>query len=447
MQTTSTTRLRVLDLIRGVAVLGILAVNVANFAAPGSAAVSPDLPHASSAADHAAWLITFVLFEGKMRALFSMLFGASLLLFIERMDAAGRDGTWLQARRLLWLMLFGYLHFMLVWDGDILFLYAVAGFVALLLRRWSPRQMVLAAALTLTVWQGWGLSIWGGSLGDEAAVVSGKAAPAAQKRYAADLALFRANDAQDAIDAKRSWLSLAKHKLTQRAPDPLGLVGFNWGETLPWMLIGMALLKSGLFAGAWPQRRIVQLAVAGLALGGAVTLAFTAWAASQHYPEIALRFAMQFAGVLPHTAMALGYAALLVLSSPLPLAGGAGGGPVRAKEASGAEQEPTPNPSRKREGDTRLLRPIITLRDQIEAAGRMAFSNYLGTSLVMAALCYGWGLGLFGQFGAAQRWTLVLLVWALILSWSQPWLTRYRQGPLEWLWRSLTEWRVLGFRR
>ena len=84
---------------------------------------------------------------------------------------------------------------------------------------------------------------------------------------------------------------------------------------------------------------------------------------------------------------------------------------------------------------------------QLEATGRMAFSNYLGTSVVMAALCYGWGLGLFGQFGAAQRWTLVLLVWALILSWSQPWLTRYRQGPLEWLWRSLTDWRVLGFRR
>ena len=409
MNLAKSTRLRSLDLIRGIAVLGILAVNVANFAAPGSAAVSPDLPHASSAADHAAWLITFVLFEGKMRALFSMLFGASLLLFIERMDATARDGTWLQARRLLWLMLFGYLHFMLVWDGDILFLYAVVGFVALLLRRWSSRQMVLGAALTLAVWQGWGLSIWGGSLGDEAAVVSGKATPAAQKRHAADLALFRAYDAQDAIDAKRSWLSLAKHKLAERVPDPLGLVGFNWGETLPWMLIGMALLKSGLFAGAWPRRRMVRLAAAGLALGGAATLAFAAWAASHHYPEIALRFAMQFGGVLPHTAMTLGYAALLVLAAQA------------------------------------LLRTVPG--QMLEAAGRMAFSNYLGTSLVMTALCQGWGLGLYGQFGAAQRWTLVLLVWALILAWSQPWLTRYRQGPMEWLWRSLTEWKVLAFRR
>ncbi len=402
-------RLRSLDLIRGVAVLGILAVNVANFAAPGSAAVSPDLPLASSAANHAAWLLTCVLFEGKMRALFSMLFGASLLLFIERMNAAGRDGARLQARRLLWLMLFGYLHFALLWDGDILFLYAAVGFVALMLRHWSPRQMVLAAALTLTVWQGWGLSIWGGSLADEAAVIAGTASPAAQKRHAADLAKFRAEDAKDMIDAKRSWLSLAKTKLTERPGAPLNLVGFNWGETLPWMLIGMALLKSGFFAGTWPRRRTVQLAVGGLGLGGAATLAFTAWAASHQYPEIAMRFAMEFAGVLPHTAMALGYAALLVLTARRMLEWAPG--------------------------------------QMLEAAGRMAFSNYLGTSLIMTALCYGSGLGLFGQFGAAQRWTLVLLVWALILSWSQPWLTRYRQGPLEWLWRSLTEGRVLVLRR
>ena len=405
----TSTRIRTLDLIRGVAVLGILAVNVAGFAAPDSAVYSPDMPRPGVWQDHAAWLLTFMLFEGKMRALFSVLFGASLLLFVERANAAGRDGARLQARRLVWLMVFGYLHFALIWDGDILFLYGAIGFAALAVRSWRTSQLMVAAALILATWQVWGAAMWLPSVATELAVESGTASPAVLKQHTADLAEYRAEDAKDVAEAKLSWPAQVRAKWTDRADDPLNLIPYNWGETLPWMLLGMALLRSGFFAGGWPRRRTVWLASVGLSLGGAVTISFALWASRAHYPEVTMHYATSFGLALPHLAMALGYAALLVLAAP------------------------------------RLLR--WAPGQMLEAAGRMAFSNYLGTSMVMAALCYGWGLGLFGQFGAAQRWTLVLLVWALILSWSQPWLTRYRQGPLEWLWRSLTEWRLLGFRR
>ena len=438
-------RLRTLDLIRGVAVLGILAINVAGFAAPDSAAYSPDLPRAGTAglwANHAAYFATLVLFEGKMRALFSVLFGASLLLFVERADAAGRNGARLQARRLGWLLVFGYLHFALIWDGDILFLYAAMGFAALALRHWQPRQWVTAAALTFALWQVWGAVQWLPSLTSEAVVQSGTATPAIQRQHALDLADFRKDDTRDLVEARLSWPAQVQAKLADRADAPLDLIAYNWGETLPWMLLGMALLRTGFFAGQWPRRRMVWLAGAGLGLGGAATLGFALWAERSHYPEVAMHFALSYALALPHLALALGYAALLVLFSPFPLAGGAGGGHV-----IDATEAPTPNPSRKRAGDTAIRRLFGVLTQQLEAAGRMAFSNYLATSLVMSALCSGWGLGLFSQFGAAQRWTLVLLVWAMILAWSQPWLVRYRQGPLEWAWRSLTEWRWLAFRR
>ncbi len=438
-------RLPALDLIRGVAVLGILAINVTGFAAPDSAAYSPDLPRAGTTglwANHAAYLATLVLFEGKMRALFSVLFGASLLLFVQRADKAGRNGARLQARRLAWLLGIGYLHFALIWDGDILFLYAAIGFIALALRNWQPRQLVIAAALTFALWQVWGAAQWLPSLTQEAAVISGTATPAVQRSHARDLAEFRKADARDQTEARLSWPAQVQAKLADRADDPLNLIAYNWGETLPWMLLGMALLRTGFFAGQWPRRRMVWLAAAGLSLGGAATLGFGFWAARNHYPEVAMHFALSYGLALPHLAMALGYAALLVLFSTLPLAGGAGGGPV-----IGATEAPTPNPSRKRAGNPAIRRLFTVLAQQLEAAGRMAFSNYLATSVVMAALCYSWGLGLFGQFGAAQRWTLVLLVWAMMLSWSQPWLVRYRQGPLEWVWRSLTEWKWLAFRR
>ena len=415
MEQAPTERIRTLDLIRGVAVLGIVAINVASFAAPESAAYSPNLPHPTGPANGWAFMANLVLFEGKMRALFSMLFGASMVLFIERAEpagraySAGRNGAALQLRRLGWLGLFGYLHFALLWDGDILFLYAVVGFGALALRQLKQAQLVTAALLLLALWQAMGTAMWAPNLAREHAVLSGQPSAAAQRGYSKLLDTFRKADARSLAEAQLSWPDEVKARLTDRPDYPPTLVFYNWGETLPLMLLGMALLRSGFFAGAWTRRRLRQVAAGGTVLGGGISLAFALWARGAGYPEMAMHYALSYGLVLPHLALALGYAALLALAAP------------------------------------RLLR--TTLGQQLEAAGRMAFSNYLATSLILTALCSGWGLGLFGQFGPAQRWTLVLLVWALMLSWSQPWLARYRQGPMEWLWRSLTEWRWLGFRQ
>ena len=437
-------RIRTLDLIRGVAVLGIVAINVAGFAAPESAAYSPNLPHPTGPANQWAYMANLVLFEGKMRALFSLLFGASLLLFIERADAAGRDGAALQLRRLGWLALFGVLHFTLLWDGDILFLYAVVGLVALGLRHLRPAQLVTAALLLLVLWQAMGSAMWGPSVVREHAVLSGDPSPTAQRNYAELSADFRQTDARDQAEAQLSWPGAVEVRVAGRPEYLPTLVFYNWGETLPLMLLGMALLRSGFFAGQWTRRRLRQVAAGGIALGGGVSLAFALWARGAGYPELAMHYALSYGLVLPHLALALGYAALLVLAASLPPSpSGEGPGVGAVGEPNSQTHKPHPNPSPKGEG---LKRLATTLVQQLEAAGRMAFSNYIATSLILTALCSGWGLGLYGQFGPAQRWTLVLLVWALMLSWSQPWLARYRQGPLEWAWRSLTEWRWLALR-
>ena len=119
-------RIRTLDLIRGIAVMGILAVNVASFAQPGATAYSPHLS-AGGMLEDLVFAIRLVVFEGKMRGLFAMLFGASLLLYLRRKQRDGVEAITLQMRRLFWLALFGLLHFALLWDGDILFLYACVG--------------------------------------------------------------------------------------------------------------------------------------------------------------------------------------------------------------------------------------------------------------------------------------------------------------------------------
>ena len=84
---------------------------------------------------------------------------------------------------------------------------------------------------------------------------------------------------------------------------------------------------------------------------------------------------------------------------------------------------------------------------RVAATGRAAFSNYLGTSIVMTTVFYGYGFGLFGEVGRAEVWVFVLGAWVIMLAWSKPWLEKYHYGPLEWLWRSLARSKMQAMRR
>jgi uncharacterized protein len=268
---------------------------------------------------------------------------------------------------------------------------------------------VLAALVLFTFWQGAGSALLTQPLSAEAAVRAGTASKAQADYYDAIVAEARLKDAGDLAEAGLGFAGQVKSRLTDRPWQPLMLVVFVFGEAFPLMLIGMALYRSGFFSGGWPRRRLKQMALHGIGAGGAMTLAFTIWAHQTGYPEVAMQLAIHFLLSFPHLLMALGYGALLVLAAP------------------------------------RLL--ASRLGQRLEAAGQLAFSNYIATTVIMSAVFGGWGLGLFGQLGEARAWLLVPPVWALLLLWSKPWLFRFRQGPLEWLWRSLTELRVLPLRR
>jgi uncharacterized protein len=402
-------RIESLDLIRGVAVLGILAVNIAGFAGPPAATVTPHIPRPGSPADEVAFAATFVLFEGKMRVLFTLLFGASLALFIERAEATGRDGEVLQLRRLGWLLVFGAAHYFLFWWGDILFVYALGGIAVLFLRDLPSRVIV---PLALVAFVGWHLAGAAESLGALRAeeAVRLRAATAEQARnHAAFLTEFARRAGEELAEVHRGFFAQIGIKLSQRPFHPIEAAWPTLGETVPIMLIGMALQQNGFFRGEWPSRRTRALAAGGLAAGLAITLPILSWLWQRGFPPMAMNLALLYWTALPHLAMALAYAALLVLAAP------------------------------------RLIASRLGRR--VSAAGRMAFSNYIGTTAVMTAIFYGWGLGLAGSVGRAGQLAFVALGWALMLGWSAPWLRRFRQGPLEWLWRSLVERRAMPFRR
>lgn len=376
------TRIEAIDFLRGVAVLGILAINVTGFWGPSLATFSPAIPHAEPAA-YGWFAFAFVVFEGKMRALFSMLFGASMVLFAQAAERKGLDPDAAQVRRLLWLALFGYLHFALLWWGDILFLYALCGTAALLLRRLEPRQLALIAlpfyALVHVIEA---LTALPGVMADQPALMGRIAASVAK-----DTAVLNAGFLQ-AI-----WL-----KLTNSPLQPLTTTLSTFTETVPLMLLGMAMVRGGFFT-AWTRWRLAVLAGSGIVIGGVPTVMAVHWLEGHGWPPQAMFLAIEDGMALPHLLMALGYAALLVLIFPI----------VRQWRIGKA----------------------------LAAAGRCAFSNYLGTTVLMTAIFSGWGLGLGPELPRVWLPAFVLLGWVAMLLWPQWWLRRFGQGPLERLWRRL----------
>ena len=402
-------RIATLDLARGIAVLGILAVNLGGFAGPMAATITPAWNGPVGAGDEWAFAIMLVLFEGKMRALFSLLFGASLLLFIERAEAQGRNGSLLQMRRLGWLALFGYLHFLLLWWGDILFTYALAGLVVLALRRLPARALVPVALLIFTVWHAGGMAKTAPGVLEEAKVLAGATTLRGQGAYFTYRAKQVLPARQEMWREKGEYARLVRYKAQEEPAFPINAAISTLCESVPLMLIGLALYIDGFFTGGWSRRRLKWMAWLGIGGGGLITLAITAFAMEQHFPRKLMNAAIGFWLALPHLMMALGYLAAIALAAPA------------------------------------LLRS--SLGQRIEAAGRMAFTNYLGCTLVMTGIFYGWGLDLMGRVPERWYWAFVLGGWLVMLAWSKPWLARFRQGPLEWLWRSLTFWRLTPMRK
>ncbi|KQM93689.1 hypothetical protein ASE70_13275 [Sphingomonas sp. Leaf22] len=388
-------RIATIDTVRGVAVMGILFLNILAFALPEAAYISPRAYGLNGAADRVAYYAVLILFDGKMRGLFSFLFGASLLLVTDRAEAAGRDAAAVHYARMGWLFVLGLAHAALLWRGDILAHYALIGSVAYAFRALGPGRLlafgIAFAAVDALLMGSIPLAYLSMQASDGATAVQnlrdfrnafGVPAPAV---LAQELALYRG-----------SYAGILAHNLAEIG-ESLGntlIIGF---ETLAYMLFGMAALRSGMLDGRWSRRRLWRWAIGGMGIGLLGYGAIAVWIASRDLDVLAI-VAGPIALATPVRAIMIpGWAATIVLLA-------AGSGPVARRFA---------------------------------AAGRMALSNYLATSIVMCFLFYGWGLGQFGHWSRASLYLPVFAMCAAMLLWSPWWLARFRYGPFEWLWRSL----------
>lgn len=404
-------RIVTLDFIRGIAVLGILFANITAFG--HSMAVyfwPPAMPGGASEADKLVWLLQFTLIDHKMRGLFTLLFGAGMMLFVEKAWASGAT-RWLQFRRLAWLLLFGVIHFYFIWFGDILQLYAVWGMVALIAMTWRAKtQLIVGLALYAL-----GTIGMGGAMGAQYYFATDASARATlseenqQEIMQAEAEELEGVQEDLALFQDGSYPEFVRHQIFEMTEFNISGQIFGLVETLPMILIGMALYRFGFFCGGFDPQSMRRWGWIGLVGGAAASLASGLVVYQAGFPYF-LNFAIfQGSMMIPRLAFVMGLAALLVVWTP------------RATKS--------------------------WLGERLVAAGRMAFSNYLGTSIIMLFLFHGWALGLYGKLHRVELFGVVLLTWAAMLLWSKPWLETFRYGPLEWLWRCLTYGKLFRLKR
>lgn len=403
-------RIAILDVLRGFALFGILTVNMYLFSRP-----LPEIyqgfgaevrPYQDRVAD---WLVAFFS-TGKFYTLFSLLFGLGFAIFLSRARAKGLPAVPLFVRRLLALLAFGLVHAYLIWIGDILATYALLGFV-LLLFAWVKRPRTLL----IWAWSIWGLSVLAVGL-VAGALALAAAVPAVRSEIDAGLTAELGSIADDVARAQAIYSSGSFAEITaQRARELSEIYAFS-AFTLPsilmMFLVGTYFGRRELFRSIDEQLPLFQRIFRwGLLIGIPANLIYASLGggSTASVDGLVALMGASLAGTIGHPALSLAYMSGIVLLS---------------RRAGWAQR-------------LNLLAPV----------GQMALTNYLLQSIICTLIFYSYGLGLFGQLGTLAGLGVALLVYGLQIPLSHWWMARFRYGPAEWLWRTLTYLRPQPMRR
>jgi uncharacterized protein len=420
-------RISSVDVLRGFALLGILVMNIGDYGLPQGFDYNPTILGPLGKSSLLLWAGRFILFEGKMRALFSMLFGAGVILLTSRLEKRGDAAISgdIFARRNLWLTLFGVLHAYFLWWGDILYFYGMTALLFLYpCRKLKARTLLLAGAVVVLCGVGYRTirlesRVHLAQRAEEAKRLepAGQAISDEQKEdiKSWDKVLARSHPDQkeqerEIAEMRGGYGSVFRHN-TPIVVDEQGAGFYKFGffDSLGMMLLGMGLLQGGFLTGSWRRPAYIWTAVIGYGVGLPLGV-FCTWQVWRHgFGPLAmlqwefLPYDVQRVCVgMAHTAVVL----LIV-------------------KAGGLKW---------------ITKPLA-------AVGQTALSNYLGTTVVCTMIFDGWGLGLFGRMPLYQLFYVVAGIWLLNLVASSIWLKHFRFGPMEWVWRSLTYWKRQPMRR
>ncbi len=416
-------RITALDLMRGFVLCGILLMNINGFGL-AHAYGDPTISGGSTGWNLYTWIATNMFFEGTMRGLFSLLFGVGMLILLDRLDKrhAGIKGADIYFRRLTWLLLFGVLHaYLLIWSGEILFNYALMGFLVYSFRRLAPKTLVTIAVVLFSIGSFWNFMEYKSKVGMLETVVKATALKAEGKELDRDMK--GAMKEWEQIQEDRSPESINAFNEGMRK-GYFGVVAFNAPEVFKWktygpyrydvwdvlsmMLLGIALFKWNILSGDKSVRFYLTIVVLGYAIGLTVNYFETTNIINKNFSYISF-YETNTTYDLGRVAVSMGHIGLIMLFSKLNV--------------------------------------LHWIKYAISCIGKMALTNYLTHSFICMIIFTGVGFGLFGKLQRYELLYVVFSIWIFQLIISPLWLIYFHYGPAERPWRRLSYLQTPPFRK
>jgi len=422
-------RIVILDGLRGIALLGILLMNIPYMGLPEPAFDHILLNNELGTINEKVWWYVNWIPEGTQRAIFSLLFGAGIILFVTRLEKR-MDGMWPAEyflRRQLWLLVFGLFNgYILLWPGDILFPYAIVGIVAFVFRRLPVKGLLIAAVvclLLMTARENRDLYkqkevIQKGELVAKLDTTKVKLTDVQKEELGAmtgmkeksDTAALKKEMKRNLEKSTGSYEVLYNYLSGVTAMIEFNFTYYGIWDILLFMLLGMAFFKSGVLTGQVPVKVYWAMFIGGMGLG--LFLTWLRLSEIMDYKfnlfEITKNKGLEYYEI-SRTFRSIGLFGLLMLLFK-----------------SGWFN-----------WLFKLMRPV----------GQMAFTNYLMQSIMGGLFFFGVGFGMMGKLQRYEIYLVVMAIWAIEITWSHVWLRYFRFGPLEWCWRSLTYWKKQPMRK
>ena len=415
-------RISILDSLRGFAILGILLMNIPGFAIPLQGH-DPSLLN-ETGWNYYLWYVVQLIPHGTQRALFSMLFGAGIILFINSRENKPAQTSHIDYffRRQLWLMAFSVFDvWLLLWPGDILLDYALLGLLMVSFRNLPPKKLLIGAAVCISLMTlRNNLDLYQHkkiiSRGEAVALMDTnitKLNPIQKsdinamedfKKFESREAKLERREKAILITSEGSYERLAERRTKAYTDNLARYLYFELWDVLLFMFIGMAFFKMGILTGKAPVKVYLWMCLIGMSLGFSIMYTRLEFTIASGFDDFnytkMVSFDLYEPGRLLRALGIFGFIMLLYKS-----------------------------------GWFKWLFAIM------RAPGQMAFTNYLMQSLICAIIFYSIGFKLYGKLERNEVYLTVLAIWIFQIIFSHIWLRFFRFGPFEWLWRSLTYWK------